>query len=92
MKKIFASVTALMLAGCSMTSVVTKYTKDEPCVWCDETPTMELTNYDDELTYICKSCAIKCFYCNNTKIERFGFNLLGDPIPMCSDHAEQLSL
>lgn len=72
-----------VLSGCSSI----KYRYNEGCWWDHETPTMKIRNDNGEDVYICESCASDCMYCDKTTY-KFGFNLMGGPIPLCEEHYE----
>lgn len=80
----FLLVLVSALSGCS----AIKYRYNERCWWDHQTPTMKITNNSGKDVYICESCASGCMYCDE-KATKFGFNLLGGPIPVCSDCYER---
>lgn len=88
MKKIYicliSIVMLLIFAGCG--SGVGGYTSNEPCVWCDGTPTKKIKSEteDIEAYNYCKECSTTCFGCGEPATEHYT-NLLGAEVFACDD-------
>lgn len=59
-----------MLAACS--SVV-----DEPCMYCNHSPSKEYTKSDGTPVYVCEECSSTCMICSREKATKHYESLLG---------------
>lgn len=68
--------------GCSM-----GYTSDEPCKWCNSTPTKKFETSNGEDCYICENHTHTCAICNKKfdKELKHYTNLLGAEAFACDD-------
>lgn len=59
-----------MLAGCSSTV-------DEPCMYCNHSPSKEYKKSDGTPVYVCEECSSICMICSDEKATKNYESLLG---------------
>lgn len=59
-----------ILAGCSSTV-------DEPCMYCNRSPSKEYKKSDGTSVYVCEDCSSECMICGREKATKHYESLLG---------------
>ncbi|MBQ2696474.1 MAG: hypothetical protein IJF61_04150 [Clostridia bacterium] len=73
---VFGLTMILMLSACG--------TSNEPCVYCEKTPTKSYKTATGDTTYICKEHRSTCFFCNKKATKHYTSGL-GLEIFTCKD-------
>lgn len=83
-KVFFIIMAVYMMIVCSSCSV--GYLSDEPCAWCGNTPTKQISseNTEVEAKYYCKECVSDCMFCSETATNHYT-NLLELEVFVCGD-------
>lgn len=68
-----------LLGGCSLGT-----TSDEPCDWCNKTPTKAYTMSDGSKSYVCANCRTECAWCG-AKATKHYENLASMMVFVCND-------
>lgn len=78
---IIAMVLLLIMSGCSG-----GYYSEEPCVWCDSTPTKQIKSNteDTEACYYCEECSTTCFGCGERATQHYT-NAFGIEVFVCDE-------
>lgn len=57
---------------------------DEPCAWCNHSPSVEYTTTNGTACYVCEECSSECMICGNKATKHFT-NLLDVEFFVCDD-------
>ena len=84
MKKIF------VLFFCIFISFITACdkTSNEPCSWCDNTPTRPYETSNGETVYVCDDCSSECMLCH--KEAKHHYTALAGEMFVCDDCYEEI--
>lgn len=92
MKKTIKKVIFLMVAmtiilgavGCASSGMMAT-TYDQPCAWCNNSPTKKYTTSNNEDCFVCKECSSCCAFCGKEgKMEHYT-NLMGIEVFVCDE-------
>ncbi len=57
---------------------------EEPCAWCNHSPSVEYTTANGTTCYVCEECSSECMICGNEATEHYT-NLLDAEMFVCAD-------
>lgn len=71
--------------------IITRFTSvvDEPCDWCDNSPSVAYKMSDGSYSYVCKDCSKKCVWCGEKATKHYE-NLANMMVFVCDDCYEGL--
>lgn len=73
LKKILTFLNVLLLAVLLLTACAV----DEPCMYCDQSPSKEYKKKDGSAVYVCEDCSSTCMLCGREKATKHYESLLG---------------
>lgn len=64
-------------------------TVDEPCDWCNDSPSIAYKTKSGSTSYVCKSCSSECAFCGNPATKHYE-NMLEMMVFVCDDCYESM--